>query len=314
MFLDKPRFITLLYAPLDTKDERYFEADCRAMVERHWYRHRTGVLATMHRKEQVIAPLFATEFSIPIIVPPEFDTDYFGTFTRDIQRWGTQLETARAKAKAALAATGETLAIASEGSFGPHPQLPWIASNREMVLLIDSQYNFEVYADHISLKTNYEHADLKSLDDAIAFAQKTHFPSHALVVMTHPDQSDPPLIYKGITDWQEFTQRVQSLLQQSAHGLVRIETDMRALFNPTRMEVIQHTTQLLLQKLKTTCPVCNCPGFDVVDTLPGRPCAWCHAPTPLIQQEIYRCQHCAFQEKISLEAKADPMYCPHCNP
>ncbi len=286
------------------------------MIDRNWHVHRTAVLATMHHKEQVIAPLFAAELSIPITVPP-LDTDRFGTFTREVERPGTQLEAARLKAKAALATTGETLAIASEGSFGPHPQFPWVASNREIVLLLDTQHNFEVYAEHCSLETNYAHADVSDLAEAIAFAEKVQFPSHGLAITPHPDDSNPQPICKGITDWTVFQEQVTAKLQASTNGLIHLETDMRAMVNPTRMQVIQHTTQLLIQKLKRTCPACHCPGFDVVKSIPGLPCGWCQTPTALILAEIHGCQHCTFQETLPRPHGtdfADPGQCPQCNP
>ncbi len=287
------------------------------MIDHNWHRNRTAVLATMHCKEQVIAPLFATELSIAITVPPQFDTDRFGTFTREVKRPGTQLEAARLKAKAALATTGATLAIASEGSFGPHPQCPWAASNREIVLLIDTQHHFEVYADHLSLTTNYAHADVSSLGEAIAFAKQVKFPSHGLVIMDSTTDPASKPFDKGITEWEHLKRQVQSRLQDSSSGLIRLETDMRAMVNPMRMDVIQQTTQLLIQKLKRTCPDCNCPGFDVVESIPGLPCAWCHRPTVLILEEIYRCQHCSLQQVISKpqgQDFADPGHCPTCNP
>ncbi len=97
----------------------------------------TVVLGTMHGKEVAIAPAMAS-LGLHLVVPPGFDTDRFGTFTREIPRAGDQIEAARAKARAALDVTGASLALASEGSFGPHPAIPWIPANREIVLLLDA--------------------------------------------------------------------------------------------------------------------------------------------------------------------------------
>jgi len=98
-----------------------------------YFRGRTAVLATMHGKEKVIVPLLE-ELGIKVIIPSTLNTDVFGTFTQDIGRTGNQLEAARAKAKAALALTGLDLAIASEGSFGADPQIPFVRSNLELIL------------------------------------------------------------------------------------------------------------------------------------------------------------------------------------
>ncbi len=53
------------------------------------------VIATMYKKEQVIAPLIKKHFDVEIVVPKQFNSDKFGTFTRDIKRAGNQLEAAR---------------------------------------------------------------------------------------------------------------------------------------------------------------------------------------------------------------------------
>ncbi|QZT35026.1 hypothetical protein HUR95_07295 [Caldalkalibacillus thermarum TA2.A1] len=101
------------------------------------FNNRIGVLATMHKKEVVMAPLLKKELGVKIIVPERFNTDCFGTFTREIDRAGNQLEAARLKAQKALSITGEALAFASEGAFSPHPVFPFVPYNREIVLLLD---------------------------------------------------------------------------------------------------------------------------------------------------------------------------------
>ena len=102
------------------------------------FTNRVAVLATMHQKELVMAPILE-ELGLKVIVPANFNTDTFGTFTREVKRPGTQIEAARIKAQKVLEITGETIAVASEGSFAPHPSLPYISSNREIVLLIDKE-------------------------------------------------------------------------------------------------------------------------------------------------------------------------------
>lgn len=97
-----------------------------------------AVIATMHGKEPVIAEALAP-LALAYAAPPAgFDTDRFGTFTRDVARAGGQLDAARAKANAALAANPQArVAIASEGAFGPHPELPLLPGGHELVLLLD---------------------------------------------------------------------------------------------------------------------------------------------------------------------------------
>ncbi|HEY9827438.1 MAG TPA: DUF6671 family protein [Stenomitos sp.] len=289
------------------------ESDAAA-AELDWYRDRTAILATMHRKEQVIAPLFAEAFALPVVVLPEFDTDQFGTFTGEVERCGTQLEAARAKVDAALALSNVTLAIASEGSFGPHPQFPWVASNREIVLLKDAEHHFEVYGECLSLETNYDGAQVRSWEEAQAFAQKIHFPSHGMVIKRLGNGSQWHIVAKGITDGQTLRDQLEPLF--TAGYSVRLEPDMRALYNPTRMKTIQQATQALITKLKQLCPACSCPGFDIAKTITGLPCAWCYAPTGLVQAELWRCHRCSFEHRRQPQAQkfADPGHCPVCNP
>lgn len=86
-----------------------------------FFKNRTCVIATMHKKEEVMSPIPEDELVIRIIVPKGFNTDQFGTFAKDVERMGNQSEAAKYKAEAAMSLTGETLALSSEGSFGPHP-------------------------------------------------------------------------------------------------------------------------------------------------------------------------------------------------
>ncbi|NJL48611.1 MAG: hypothetical protein HC929_15415, partial [Leptolyngbyaceae cyanobacterium SM2_5_2] len=146
---------------------------------------RRAVLATMHGKERVIGPVVAA-LGIQTEVPPGFDSDRYGTFTREISRAGSQLEAARQKALAAMALTGYDLALASEGAFGPDPMIPWVACDRELVLLVDRQSGLELVGEAISTTTNYSQARVTSLTEALQFADSANFPSHALVAMPMP--------------------------------------------------------------------------------------------------------------------------------
>ena len=96
-----------------------------------------------------------------------------------------------------------------------------------------------------------------------------------------------------------------------------VETDMRAMFNPSRMKVIEKATWQLLEKIKSLCPTCQTPGFDIVDAVSGLPCKLCKSSTRSTLYYVYQCQKCEFSSKkmfprgISYE---DPTYCDTCNP
>lgn len=277
---------------------------------------RVAVLATMHRKEKVIAPVLERELGVKIIVPP-FDTDRFGTFTRDQERTGTQLEAARLKAEMVLELTGATIAIASEGMFAPHPGFPAIPCNRELVLLLDKVNGLEIVGEEFSLETNYSHKQVSSYQEAIEFAEKIGFPEHGLVVMVNQDAKKPDQIFKGITSDRELLEAITAALAQSKTGTVHLETDMRAMYNPTRMKVIEKATLQLVELIHSACPQCSMPGFSLVQRMPGLPCELCGLPTALTHLAIHQCQKCGFSQQIPFPdgiEVADPAQCGYCNP
>lgn len=281
----------------------------------HFLSSRIALLATKHAKETVIAPLFAQALGMTVTVPEGFDSDRFGTFTRDIERQGNQLEAARAKANAVLDQVGGTVAIASEGAFFSDPMLPMLAQNRELVVLIDRDQNLEIVGQSLSSDTNFSHKTVTSVEEALTFAAAAKFPSHGLVVMPEADCLDTATIVKGLVHETELIKAVEKTLQgfPSAH----IETDMRAMHNPLRMEVIADATRDLITTLQRRCPSCGTPGFSMVERKPGLPCGLCQIPTQLILKDIYQCLRCQHTEDHYYPngiRSADPGQCWNCNP
>ncbi len=277
---------------------------------------RTAAIATMHHKEQAIAPIL-TQLGIKPVVPENFNTDRFGTFTREVSRSGTQLEAARLKALAAIEQTGLDLAIASEGSFTPHPTLPMLPCDRELVILIDTVHNLEIIGECISTDTNFNHCSVSNIDQAISFANKINFPSHGLIVMVNQLSTESNDIIKGITNHDRLHEAVNIALARSTTGKIHLETDMRAMHNPTRMKTIAQATRDLVQKMRSRCPNCLTPGFAIVDRTPGLPCELCGSPTNSTLADQYACQTCGFQQEKRYPDRlfvANPMYCLYCNP
>ncbi|MBU7583897.1 MAG: hypothetical protein KAF91_13465 [Nostoc sp. TH1S01] len=287
------------------------------MQIQQFFSNRVGVIATMHQKERVIAPLLEQELNIKTIVPNNFNTDAFGTFTREIKRPGTQIEAAKLKAETALKLTGETLAIASEGSFVPHPLVPYIYSNREIVILLDTKNQIEIIGEEFSIDTNFNHQLVENLEEAYQFAKKVGFPEHGLVIYWEDVAKNDIEIIKGITTEAKLQETIETALNNSVNGKVNLETDMRALNNPTRMQNIEKATLNLLTKIKSLCPQCSAPGFAITEKIAGLPCELCSMPTSLALSVIYQCQKCGFkQEKLFPNGRefADPAQCMYCNP
>lgn len=271
------------------------------------------MIATMHGKEQVLAPLMMETLGVEIIMPSGFNTDFFGTFTGEIERTLSPLDAAIAKCKAGMQQTGCDLAIANEGSFGPHPVIGFVSSDEELVVLVDAKHQLQIAAKELSTETNFNGKKCNSFAEVKSFAEQVQFPAHGLIMRKEKESISP--IIKGITDWDVLEKESSTFIQNYGH--VFVETDMRAMYNPSRLKVIRQAASKLVTKIFSACPRCYAPGYDVVDYVSGLPCSNCGAPTRSILAHIYKCPHCNMEEKKFYpygKKEEDPMYCDVCNP
>lgn len=275
-----------------------------------------AVLATMHGKERAIAPLLARFLGLRVVVPEDFDTDRFGTFSRDLPRTGTPRETARAKITAGFErAPDARLGLASEGSFGPHPQVPFVSWGSEQVVLVDRATGLELVGRHEAPARHFAHAQVDSVDAALAFAARVGFPRQGVIVMGVAGGQPTPAIAlaKDAHDDDTLSAAVRRAL--AASGAASLETDMRAHRNPQRMRCIRRATVDLLRAWRSRCPACARPGFVVTARLRGRPCGGCDAPTRQVLADERRCAGCGHLERhLRDDGPADPAYCDACNP
>jgi len=277
------------------------------------FKGRPIVIATKHGKEQVITPYLSKAFGLDCFVTDLLDTDLLGTFSGEVMRLESPMETARKKCNLAMDLTSAELAIATEGSFGPHPSIPFIPSHEEIIVLVDRKNQWEFAVRKLATQTNYSQITLKSLDELDAFLTLAKFPSHALIVKKCAE--DPSECVKGIVDETYLRQLIHSFIER--FGQCTLETDMRAMYNPTRMDHIESLTKALVQQIESTCPVCQTPGFRLTEIERGLPCAYCMRPTRSTKVEIYSCQNCLHvEQRLPSHAmqKEDPMYCDFCNP
>lgn len=260
----------------------------------------TAAFATRHGKHALLAQPLEEGLGLRLLHVESVDTDAFGTFTGEVPRPQGPLHAARQKLTAALAAAPEaTFALASEGSFGPHPAFPFIPSGQEWVLLGSRDGQLELHGDDLTADTNFAQATVGDADQARAFAQRVGFPSHALVVGAR----------KGVAD----AGALEEALAAAAYPLA-LQTDMRAHLNPTRQRSILRAAQQLLARARSLCPRCGWPGFWSFEPLAGLPCAQCGRPTRLARVWVWRCGHCAHREERPVEGEADAGACDHCNP
>lgn len=270
-------------------------------------------LLTQHGKEQVIAPILGGTTGCLIEHVTTYDTDLFGTFTRDIPRVGSQLDAARAKARKGMELSGFEQGVASEGSFGRDPLMGLFPWNTEIVVLIDASRDLEIIGVAEG-KSNLAHLLTADWDAVMVFAERVKFPDHHLVL--RPDGQEDPRIRKGIATWAQLQTAFDWALSQSDTGMVFLETDVRAHTNPTRMQMIGLATKDLARKLISLCPECQTPGFGKVKRVPGLPCRMCGAPTNGTLAQVHGCLKCShtFTVEVAESRDADARFCDYCNP
>lgn len=279
----------------------------------HPYFGRPVALLTQHGKEQVIAPVLAATPGCRVERIDGYDTDQLGTFSREIPRFGTQLEAARRKARLGMELSGLPLGVASEGAFGPDPVTALCAWNVEILLWLDDALDIEIVA-RAQGQATFAHVTATGWASVESFAHRMQFPGHHMVV--RPGCADDPRIRKGIDTWVQLEAAFRHASAQSADGTVFIETDVRAHANPTRMSLIRVATEDLSRRLASRCPACATPGFAIIDYVRGLPCMDCALPTSEPVAERLGCVACdhRLERRCTGPASADPGRCDACNP
>jgi len=271
------------------------------------------VIATKHGKEDVITPLLEEQIGVNSCVSRTLDTDALGTFSGEVERIHSPLETARMKCNMAMDISNCDLAIASEGSFGPHPSLYFIPGDDELLLFMDRLNSIEIVVREISTSTNFSGSFIRNVDELTAFAEGAIFPSHGLIIKDNRDGFRD--VKKGIVNRDILIQTFHDF--QRKYGSVYVETYIRSMHNPTRMQVIRKATLKLIEKIKSKCPKCELPGFGISDYKKGLPCIVCNSPTQSTLCLIHKCQGCNYSlEKFFPHGKTteDAMFCDRCNP
>ena len=277
------------------------------------FKGRNLLIATKHEKEKIIAPILEKELGVKCFLASDLDTDELGTFSGEVERKEDPITTARKKCLMAMELTNCDLAIASEGSFGTHPSIFFAHADDEFLLFLDKKNDLEISARELSLETNFNGSEIKTKKELQEFAANSNFPSHGLILRKSKD--DLGSIVKGITNEEQLNNTFFKLITN--YGAAYIETDMRAMYNPSRMKVIEKATFKLVDKIKSLCPKCETPGFGIVDRKEGLPCYQCHFPTRSTLSYTYNCLKCSCKKEEKYpngKQTEDPMYCDICNP
>ncbi len=280
----------------------------------HSYTDSLAVLATKHDKLPLVAPPLERAVGLRVDAVA-VDTDVLGTFTGDIPRQGPPLDTAIAKARLGMSAAGRALGLASEGSIGPDPAMPFVIADREIVVLVDDQHDIVVWESHSSWDIVTASTSVGPDDDLGPFLSQARFPEHQLIARPSIGAVQP--IYKGISSIEKLTAAVAECAAAATDGLARVETDLRAHACPSRRAVIAAAAERLASRIAARCPACGAPGWGRIDVLFGIPCAWCGTEVARPRAEIDGCVTCEHRETrsiVSPEVRADPGECPYCNP
>jgi hypothetical protein len=287
------------------------------LIKEPFFQDKTCVLITMHGKEKAILPVFQGFEGLNFVDAPTLNTDILGTFSGEINRAQNPLETALLKAKLGINHVDADYAIANEGSFGPHPSIYFIPADHEWIVILELKTGRYWHTQHISTNTNFSNIVPKNWIEVIEFLRSIDFPNHGIIIKLENEINDNNnQIFKDLDSKLEI-EEIFKKYEQIEGVRLSIETDMRAHRNPTRMQVIAETTEKLKRKLQVKCPICNYPGFDVVQIEKGLPCSLCESPTRMIHKALYACSNCNFQEWSGNPdglLLSDPGFCDYCNP
>ncbi len=273
-------------------------------------------LSTMHRKELYLAPACTKILGANLFIPGKnINTDLLGTFSGEIERQKNQKESALEKCYLGLEISGGMLGIANEGSFGPHPYIPFIPSSLETLVFIDKRKGLKIFENMRFNKTNYQQQIVSFSDDLTPFLKSVLFPSHGLIVKPNI-WDDKSILFKGVQDFLELKKSVEICCSHSSDNRAHIETDMRAHMNPTRGLNIRKVGIRLFRALASLCPACDSPGWRKTEMKKGRPCGSCDFPSELPIAHLWTCPSCCYtaEEALIFNGYTDPAFCQICNP
>ena len=271
------------------------------------------MLATKHEKLPLVAPPLEREIGMRVEAVA-VDTDVLGTFTGDVPRPGPPLDTAVAKARLGLAATGATLGLASEGSVGPDPALPLVQSDHEIVVLVDDEAGLVIWERAESWDVVARSLSVEPGRDLDPFLAASGFPEHRLIVRPSAGPRTP--VHKGIASLEELRAAVAACAAVATDGRARVENDLRAHACPSRRVVIAAAAARLATRVARRCPACGAPGWGQVELLLGIPCSACGTEVAQPRAEVDGCVACDHRTTRPVPrsaAEADPSECPFCN-
>ena len=112
------------------------------------YEGATFLLTTKHAKSLAIGPAIWRHLGASVLEHVA-DTDQLGTFSGEVAREGSALDCARRKCEWGLETLGPKAeyGLASEGSFGPHPAVPFMAGALEITFSVSASRSRSKFVD-----------------------------------------------------------------------------------------------------------------------------------------------------------------------
>ena len=289
------------------------DKDSKSPGKKHPYAGLTVFFGTLHEKDRAVRPaLEGLGIACRVVA---VDTDRFGTFTGEIPRSGSIRETLRLKVRAVFEKEPDArLALASEGSFAPHPAFGFALCNHEALLLVDRLSEREFHSEVLSPRVRALELELSPRDDLAQALEKLGAPDHGVVV--RPKDAPDPVV-KGLRTFHGVARAMIDCFAESPEAKVILANDLRAHQNPTRMEGIARAAARLVEQLDSFCPGCKAIGFRPAVPEAGVPCSDCETPTAVLRGHTWACEACGHREFRPAEnapVSADPSRCPACNP
>ena len=274
---------------------------------------RVVAFATRHGKHNLVADLFYNKLGLRVI-QADIDTDELGTFSGEVERKSGPIETAREKARRGMIITSSLVGVASEGSIGQHPYLPFFVADTECMVFIDDVAEIEVTETYVS-------TDIVAVKEVITsdrklqeICQRADLPRHAVIVRN----GDDPVLFvkKGLRTFAEVYSAINLMRQSLPNHNPVIETDFRAMHSPSRQKNIYQCAEKLVTRIMTLCNQCLSPGWGRKGYEYGLPCSECGLTNPqVIRAERYGCVKCDHEKVIYVKKESiTPAQCNWCNP
>ena len=277
------------------------------------YSGKKAVITTKHEKGKIIVPAFKEILSMQVS-ECNVDTDILGTFTGEIEREQTPRETVLIKARLGIEKSGVSIGIASEGSIGADPLIPFINSDLEMMAFVDAENDIEIVETLRSTEIVTATRIIHGNEDLTEFLLRADFPNHKIIVRTR--KKPTTFCIKGLDDEYSLRKAIESVKNEDPDGVVIIESDLRAHCSPSRQKIISELSVKLAKRIKRQCPECDAPGWGVVAYLKGVPCSACKRISEnAIKEEVLGCSQCLHQQSgKNIANELDPSRCDWCNP